>query len=125
MAKSSPYYLFGAERRYPYAWHGGAGGVPSSRPAAETRELGSADMIESGLDPNFIPYPAFNHTRFHDPSLELAGLGDFPLRRPAGKEPLDPHQLADLSDNEKKYGALAIAGLAALWLYKRSKKRRR
>lgn len=37
---SSPYYEFGAQRRYPYAWHGRAGGVPTSRVAAESRGLG-------------------------------------------------------------------------------------
>ena len=37
---SSPYFEFGAQRRYPYAWHGGPGGVPQSRVAAESHGLG-------------------------------------------------------------------------------------
>lgn len=105
---SSPYYLFGAQRRYPYAWHGGAGGVPWSRPAAETRELsglgcvgstvpgvkcagsccasgvGGFDLVESGAHPYSIRYPALNRTRLH------SGLGDWPAYFPAGPEALDP-----------------------------------
>ena len=122
MAKSTPYYLYGYERKYPYAWHGGAGGVPWSQRAAETRELSGADMIESGLDSQYRPSPAFNHTRLHDPSLVT--LGDWPLVRPSGPEPLDPNGLGALSDNEKKLaGALAIGAIAFFML--RKKKRRR
>lgn len=138
---SSPYYLFGSQRRYPYAWHGGAGGVPWSRPAAETRELsglGDAltrwrrasglgdwpafypagperidpglagcrcsptdgfDLVESGLSPYSIAYPAFNRTRLHS-------LGDIPI-------------WSGLSDNEKKVAMLGGAAALAWWLWKK------
>ncbi len=116
MAPSSPYFIYGAERRYPFAWHGGAGGVPSSQLAAESRGLGIFDMLEAGLDPNSKGYGAFRNTGLHDPSN--ADLGDWPLWRPAGPEPLDPHQLAgmldSLSDNEKLLGAAAL-GVIAWW----------
>ena len=111
-ATSTPYYLFGAQRRYPFAWHGGAGGVPWSRVAAETRELSDFDLRESGLTPYTVGYPAFRHTTLH--------LGDWPAVRPAGPEPLDPGGLGalpiwgTLSDNEKRLAL--IAGVAALGL---------
>lgn len=37
---STPYYLFGTQRRYAYAWHGGPGGVPNGYRAAESRAMG-------------------------------------------------------------------------------------
>lgn len=123
---SSPYFLYGAERRYPFAWHGGAGGVPWSRVAAESRGLGIFDMLESGLDPSTKGFPAFRNTGLHDPSN--ADLGDWPLWRPAGPEPLDPHHLAGmldgLSDNEKLAAAVAGAGIVAWWLMRGRGKRR-
>ena len=121
---ASPYYLFGAQRRYPYAWHGGAGGVPQSRVAAETRELSGADLIESGLSPYAIPYPALRKTVMHDP---LKGLGDWPLPRPSGPEPQDPIDLGDLFDlsrNEKLLALGAAAGITAFVLWRRRRRRR-
>jgi hypothetical protein len=128
MAGSTPYFLFGAQRRYPYAWHGGAGGVPQSRVAAESRGMGIFDMAESGFGQRGHRYGAFKHTQLHDPSDGL-GLGDFPLVRPAGPEPLDPHQGSlsgipiwdGLSDNEKKLVGLAVAGGLAYWLWRQQR----
>jgi hypothetical protein len=128
MGPSSPYYLFGAQRRYPYAWHGNAGGVPQGYRAAETRGLSNADMIESGYEPGTIPYVAFNHSVLH---RELPDpISDWPLVRPAGKEPLDPNNDGlgfwdGLSDNEKRlvlFGG-AVAGAWVLWRH--TKRRRR
>lgn len=112
---SSPYFQFGAQRRYPFAWHGGPGGVPQSRVAAESRELSNFDLNESGLNPYTISYPAFRRSSLH--------LGDWPALRPAGPEPLDPGGLGsilDLSDNERMLLALAGAAAAALYLWKRA-----
>lgn len=116
---TSPYYLFGAQRRYPYAWHGGAGGVPTGTRAAETRELSGADLIESGLSPYALPTPAFRRTRLH-------AVGDWPLARPAGPEPEDPGlgDLLDLSANEKIVAIGAAAGLAAYVLWRRRRRKR-
>lgn len=137
MSGSTPYFLFGAQRRYPYAWHGGAGGVPQGNRAAETRSLGlsgvigqcfgtscfgaqgSADLVESGLDPYFMPYSAFKHTHLHDPTI--LSLSDWPLLRPAGVEPLDPHgEGLGLSDNEKTLGAVIAVGAVGWLLWKKS-----
>jgi hypothetical protein len=141
MAGSTPYFLFGGQRRYPYAWHGGAGGVPQSRVAAESRGMGIFDMAESGLGQRGHRYGAFRRTQLHDPS---DGLGDFPLVRPAGPEPIDPHQGSlsgvpiwdGLSNNEKKLVGLAVAGglgyllwsryrLASSWPRRRTPRARR
>lgn len=126
---STPYYIYGAQRRYPYAWHGGPGGVPQSTLAAESKALGRApvgifDLLESGLDPNAIPYAAFKNTNLHNASM--IGVGDWPLLRPSGPEPLDPNQLGlfeSLSDNEKILGAVAVAA-AAWWFFRRKRARR-
>jgi hypothetical protein len=129
---SSPYFQFGAQRRYPFAWHGGAGGVPWSRVAGESRELASFDLEESGLNPYSMAYPAFGKTRMHS-------VGDWPAVRPAGPEPLDPSGLGaiprraleselgsilDLSDNEKKLAMLVGAAAVGFLLWKRSKRGR-
>lgn len=115
MATSTPYYLFGAQRRYPFAWHGGAGGVPQQNiRSAEAAELSDFDLVESGLEASrygtAMPYRALARTRLHD----HRGMGDWPLYRPQGPEPLDPNQLGgvfDLSENEKKLAKLAVAGV--------------
>jgi hypothetical protein len=102
MSASTPYYLFGAERRA-LAWHGGPGGIPAPGVrSAEARELSGADLIESGLNPYSIPNPAFNETSLHE-------VGDWPLVRPSGPEP-SLGLLDDLSFNEGKVIKLAIAG---------------
>ena len=62
---SSPYYLFGSQRRYPFAWHGGAGGVPWSRVAAESRELGA---VPHAAPPRTVRVPRGGGTaRFFTP----------------------------------------------------------
>lgn len=118
---SSPYYLFGAQRRYPFAWSGGAGGVPWSRVAAESRQLGIFDLVESGLDfdpKQFIPSPALSRTILHDPAYEPTG--DWPLVRPQGYEPDDPRgDGLGLSDNEKKLGLVLVAAGLGFLLWKR------
>ena len=47
---STPYYLFGTQRRYAYAWHGGPGGVPNGYRAAESRAMGGLGMFDSLSD---------------------------------------------------------------------------
>lgn len=120
---SSPYYDFGYQRRYAYNWHGGAGGVPSSRVAAETRELSDFDLEESGLTPYALHFPAMGDAC----SPPTIAISDWPALRPAGPEPLDPGELGlfDLSDNEKQLALLAAAGVAAWWFLLRKPKRRR
>lgn len=120
---SSPYYLFGAQRRYPYAWSGAAGGVPQSRVAAESRGLGIFDLAESGLTPNpkdFIPFPGFNKTMVHHGYVPS---GDWPLARYAGREPDDPRGdgrgALGLSDNEKLLGKVLALGVLGYVLYKK------
>lgn len=112
---SSPYYLFGYQHRMPYNWAGGAGGVPWASPqAAESRGLGAADILESGLEPlpgQFSHYPAFNRTMLHDP--RYFPTGDWPLVRPAGPEPMG------LSDNEKKLGIALAIGALGWMIYKK------
>jgi hypothetical protein len=100
MSMTSPYFEYAEQpRRYAFNWRGGAGGVIQSRVAAESRGLGGLgiyDLVESGLDPNTMGFPAFRHTHLHDPTFvpesSLAELGDWPLVRPAGPEPMDPHE---------------------------------
>lgn len=157
---SHPYYQFGVEKRWPYAWHGGAGGVlPGHRaPGAslggspeEFQAAGSADMIESGLDPNWIPYPAFNRTLLHErfsydgmssdsPNggqtrlSSVAGLfqemGDYEQYRPAGPEPLDPNEATlagifdSLSSSEQQLALAAVAGGLVWFFFLRKKKRK-
>jgi hypothetical protein len=101
MSASTPYYLFGAERRS-VSWHGGPGGVPAGVRSAEARELSGADLVESGLNPYSIHNPAFNETSLHE-------VGDWPLVRPSGPES-SLGLLSDLSFNEEKVVKLAIAG---------------
>jgi hypothetical protein len=133
--RSTPYYLYGAQRRYPYAWHGGAGGVPQQAQAAEVRALsggcfptpiGNADILESGLNPYTLPYPSFKRTHLHDPTL-LSQLSDWPLVRPAGPEPLDPHEGAPralgFSDNEKRLGLVLAAAAIGYFAYKKLRKK--
>jgi len=145
MGPSSPYYLFGAQRRYAYAWHGNAGGVPQGHRAAETRDLGlgMSDLVESGLDRNFVPYQTFGKTHAHAPRVggpvvlegsvscpTFTATGDWPLWRPSGPEPHDPNGdglgiFDSLSDNEKKLAAIGAIAAVGFYLYKRRKKRRR
>ena len=47
---STPYYLFGTQRRYAYAFHGRPGGVPAGNRAAESKELGGLCMFDSFSD---------------------------------------------------------------------------
>jgi hypothetical protein len=124
---STPYYIFGAQRKYPYAWHGGPGGVPQSTLAAESKAMGIFDLLESGLDPNSIPYATFKNTNLHRISMNHPAVGDWPVLRPSGPEPLDPNQLGifdSLSDNEKILGAVAIA-VGAWWFMRRRSRARR
>lgn len=124
MAGSTPYFQFGAQRRYPFAWHGGAGGVPQQNiRSAEAAELSDFDLAESGLEqslsPFALPYAALRRTRLHD----HRGMGDWPLYRQAGLEPLDPNQLGgllDLSQNEMKLAKLAVAGVALYFVAKKT-----
>lgn len=113
---ANPYYSFIGQRRAPYDWAGGAGGVPRSRVAAESRGLSNADLLESGLEAGqYLHSPAFQYTHLHDP--RYIPSGDWPLLRPAGIEPPDPRGdgALGLSDNEKRLGfALAAVGLG--WL---------
>jgi len=109
---SSPYYLFGIQKRYPFQWSGAAGGV---LPPARAHGLGNADLYESGYgDPMYEPYPPLQRTILH------RGLGDWPLVRPAGPEPW----VLGMSDSEKQYALIAAAGFAAWWLFFRKSKRR-
>lgn len=108
MGPSSPYYLFGSQRRYPYAWHGGAGGVPMGFRSSESRELGIFDLVESGASAFALPSPALSRTRLH-------AVGDWPLVRPAGPEPQIPGDLGfELSRNEMGLVAVGVLGLVAL-----------
>lgn len=145
---TSPYYMFGIQRRYPFQWNGGQGGVlMATRPAPTS--LGMADMLESGYgDPNYLPYPALDRVitkkcpvsyRPPDPSpprmlrakasAQLAAVGDWPLVRRAGPEPVDPNEgvpfspLGMLSDNEKKLVYVAGGALAAYLLFFHGKRR--
>lgn len=120
---SSPYYQFGAQRRYPYAWSGAAGGVPQSRVASESRGLGIFDLRESGLSPDpraYRPFPALKKSMLHQGYVPAA---DYPPVRFAGREPDDPRGdgrgALGLSDSEKKFGILAIAAIAGWFVYKR------
>ena len=151
---STPYFLFGAQRRYPYYWHGGAGGIQQSRVAAETRELSGCgcgpgvdgiagfSLQESGQTPYSIHSPAFNRTRLHS-------LGDWPAFFPAGPEELDPGVAGlgnyvtrwnrasglpglsgvpiwdGMSDNEKKVVMLGGAAVAGWVLWKKMGKKAR
>ncbi len=117
---SSPYYLFGIQHRMPYNWAGGAGGVPWSGRAAETRELSGSlaadDLLESGLEPGqYTHFPAFNRTMLHDP--RYFPTGDWPLIRPAGPEPMG------LSDNEKKLGMALALGAIGWMIWKKMGRR--
>ncbi|MBT8452989.1 MAG: hypothetical protein KJO40_13555 [Deltaproteobacteria bacterium] len=113
---ASPYYRFGYQgAQYPFNWHGGAGGVPWSRVAAQTRELSDYDIEDSGLTPYSMNYPALRGN---------IASGDWPALRPAGPEPLDPMGgILDLSDNEKKLAMLAAAAGAFWWFFMKKKKR--
>lgn len=135
MAGSTPYFIFGAQRRYPFAWHGGAGGVPQQNiRSAEAAELSDFDLAESGLEASYspfaLPYAALRRTRLHD-HRGMGGMGDWPLYRQAGLEPLDPNQLGffdNLSGNEQKLAKLAVAGAVLYVVAKKMgvlKKRRR
>lgn len=127
MGPSSPYYLFGAQRRYAYAWHGNAGGVPGGYRAAESRSLGNADMVESGYESDaYFPNVAFNHTTLHRALPEP--ISDWPLWRPAGLEPHDPNGDGlgfwdGLSDNEKKL-VLVLGAVGVAWFVFRRRRRR-
>jgi hypothetical protein len=128
---ASPYYRFGYQGgRYAFNWHGGAGGVPASRVAAETRELSDYDIEESGLTPYSMNYPALRGAEgdTEEPAYVIAP-GDWPALRPAGPEPLDPGEggaplggLFDLSENEKKLAMMLAAGGALWWFFIRKKR---
>lgn len=104
---SSPYYRFGYQGgRYPFAWSGGAGGVPNSGRAADTRGLGLVQLDESGLTPYSMQWPPLaNRSRYHSTS-------DWPALRPAGPEPLTLKGLG-LSPGE----LFAGAGILQLLIY--------
>jgi hypothetical protein len=128
MGPSSPYFQFGIQPRFAYNWRGGAGGVMPGRMAPAS--LGSADMVESGLDANWVGYPAFKRTILHQAYRDM---GDWPLLRPAGPEPLDPNESAlgaipiwdGLSDNEKTLAMVAAAAGVGWFLFIRKKRGRR
>lgn len=111
LGSSSPYYLYGAQRRYPYAWHGGPGGVPQSLRSGEARALGIS-MAESGG----VASPAFGRTRLHV-------LADVPLVRMAGPEPVGG--VLDLSQNEKVLLGVGVAALVGVLAWRRRGRRRR
>lgn len=122
---STPYFQYGYQRRYPYAWHGGPGGVPNPTQAGEVRSLSNFNLEESGLTPYSISNPSLQHTRLHDPMP----IGDWPPVRSAGPEPLHPGEGAmglfeTLSDNEKKLAMVLGAG-AALYFFLRHKRKNR
>ena len=85
-----------------------------AQPSPAILELGNADMIESGLAPYTPAWPAFARTRAHD-----AQLGDWPLLRPAGPEPVGA-----LSTNERRLAIAAGVAGAAFLAWRHLKKRR-
>ena len=104
---STPYYQFGTQRKYAYAWHGGPGGVPTSSPAAESRELGLVDLEESGLNPYSMAYPALSRTSLHSGGQNTLGMFD------------------GLSRNEKFTVGFFIGAVGTIFLMKKYGKRRR
>lgn len=117
---SVPYYEFGYQRRsYPFFWAGRPGGVPSSRPAAESRELG-LDLEDAGKGPYFAAFPGFAHSEIHQTRTSFA---DWPPNRPSGPEPLAPREalgfLSGMSDNERRLALLLAAGGLGYLLYQR------
>lgn len=104
---SSPYYRFAAmPRSFPFDWNGRPGGVPQSRVAAESRELGGADLIESGLDPYAQAWPPLASRNFRlRPPGALSGVLD------------------GLSANEVKAVKLAAAGTALFLIWRKLRKR--
>lgn len=129
---SSPYYLFGYQRRYAYDWHGGAGGVPMGHRSATTRALGrSSSLEESGLEPYSMHFPALGIEGDGGAPPHLIAPGDWPALRTAGPEPLDPGEgplgfVPDLglSDKEKILVAVGVGAAAYWWFFKRNPKRK-
>ncbi|HZJ67647.1 MAG TPA: hypothetical protein VFD36_29290 [Kofleriaceae bacterium] len=120
---AAPYYRFGYQgQRFPGIWAGGQGGVAWDRRAAETRELGNEDLLESGLEAGgpFLPFRAFARTMVHDPRYvpHPSPTGDWPLVRRAGPEPVG------LSDNEKKLGIVLALGAVGFMIWKKMGKRK-
>lgn len=148
---TNPYYQYAVQwpAQFAYAWHGGSGGVMAGQQrAGETRSLGAVGALgifdlEESYSKNLGPYSALTNTRLHRANrgqtrqIDVAptapwATGDWPLIRPAGPEPMDPHEgtqpvgLFDtLSDNEKTFAALALAGAAAWWLWRSRRHRGR
>ncbi len=107
---STPYYRFAAQARsYPFDWNGRPGGVPSSRVAAESRELGNADLIESGGGPYAnMAWPPLASRNFRlRPPGPLSGVLD------------------GLSDNEVKAAKIAAAAGALFLIWRHVRRRGR
>jgi hypothetical protein len=125
---NTPYYMYGYEQRWPWAWSGGAGGILPAMTRPPQSSLGNGDMAESGYgDPNWLPYPPLQRTILHPRPFALS---DWPLVRPAGPEPLSPGEggfplgAISLSDNEK-LALVAAAGVAAWWYLRKRRRGRR
>ncbi len=102
----------------------GTGGGPRRAlgVAAESRSLGSADLVESGLERGgpYLPWPVLQQTVLHQSHSPYVPTGDWPLIRPAGYEPDDRRGdgALGLSDNEKRLGMVLAVGVGAWLLYK-------
>lgn len=137
----SRYFLYGYQARSALNWNAGQGGVMPGLTRAPSSSLGAADLVEAGLtDPIYEPDPALAKARARlcklpkppcglraAASADLAGLGDWPLVRPAGPEPEAMGAIpvwSGLSNNEKAL-VVGAAGVLAFFWWKRSKRGRR